>query len=244
MRRSFRPWTGRAHWSYVSADAQVGAAGRGRALTAKPAVKRRRRTREQGSDFRNQLIEAARELFVNEGFDAVSIRKIAARAGCPTMTFYVYFKSKRALLHHIWGDVTVEARALASKAVDPAAPASARVRAYILAIVDYWLAHPDSYRVMYMNQDFVEPGEEQYFSAALEAEGRLLELESLIEAGIAEGVFQPADPVEISQVLYSASIGLAHLLITVPEHSWRRETMAQTTFDLLLRGLEKAPASL
>jgi len=213
-------------------------------LSATRGVKRQRRTRAEGVDFREHLVTAARDLFVSEGIQSVSIRRIAERAGCSPMTFYVYFKNKRALLYHIWADVIADVRTACARTIDPALPPSERLRTYMLAVVAYWLEHPDSYRITYLTQDFVEADDERFFSADLEEGGRLLELEALIEAGAAEGVFRSLDVVEISHVLYSAAIGLAHLLIMVPEHSWRRDTMVATTFDLLLRGLEKAPAAL
>ena len=211
-------------------------------MNATPATKRSRRTRVQGADFRNALIAAARELFVSEGVKSVSIRRIAERAGCSTMTFYVYFKSKRELLYHIWDDVIGEARAACLRAVDPVDPPRERLRAFLLAIVYYWVEHPDGYRITYVNPDFADPGEDKSsYSDTLEQSGRLWELEDLLADGIRDGVFRPADVVEVSQALYSAAIGLSHLMITIPEYAWRRGSLAETTFDLLLRGLETAP---
>ena len=214
-------------------------------MNATPATKRSRRTRKQGADFRNALIAAARELFVSEGVKSVSIRRIAERAGCPTMTFYVYFKSKRELLYHIWDDVVGEARATCLRAVDPADAPRERLRAFLLAIVAYWVAHPDGYRITYVNLDVADPGgDRSSYSDTLEQSGRLWELEDLLSDGIRDGLFRPADVVEVSQALYSAAIGLSHLMITIPEYAWRRDSLAETTFDLLLRGLETPSARL
>lgn len=206
-------------------------------------AKRHRRTREEGEDFRNALVAAARELFVAEGVKSVSIRRIAERAGCPTMTFYVYFKSKRELLYHIWDDVIGEARAACARAVDPSDPPKARLRTFLLAIVAYWVEHPDGYRITYVNTAAGLDEEPSSYNATLEEGGRLWELEELLADGVQQGVFRPVDVIEVSQALYAAAIGLSHLLITVPEYAWRRDTLAATTCDLLLRGLEKAPAT-
>lgn len=211
-------------------------------MSIEPAAKRSRRTPEQGADFRHELIAAARELFVSEGVKSVSIRRIAERAGCPAMTFYVYFKSKRELLYHIWDDVIGDARAACARAIDPTDPPRERLRTFLLAIVAYWVENPDGYRITYVNTGFAEPGDARSsYSAMLERGGRLWELEALLADGIQEGVFRPLDVVEVSQSLYAAAIGLSHLLITVPEYAWRRGSLAETTFDLLLRGLETAP---
>jgi AcrR family transcriptional regulator len=47
---------------------------------------------------RKKLLEAARNLFAEQGYHATSIQAIAARAGTATGAFYTYFRSKRQLL--------------------------------------------------------------------------------------------------------------------------------------------------
>jgi AcrR family transcriptional regulator len=47
---------------------------------------------------RGKLLEAARNLFAAQGYQAVSIQAITGRAGAATGAFYTYFRSKRQLL--------------------------------------------------------------------------------------------------------------------------------------------------
>lgn len=47
---------------------------------------------------RRQLLEAARRVFANRGYDAASVEDITARANVAVGAFYVYFRSKRQLL--------------------------------------------------------------------------------------------------------------------------------------------------
>jgi AcrR family transcriptional regulator len=63
---------------------------------SKPARKPApRHAREQRVD---QILEAARDLFCEKGYDATSMAGIAARLGVVEGTLYKYFDSKRALL--------------------------------------------------------------------------------------------------------------------------------------------------
>ncbi len=48
-----------------------------------------RRTREK-EELRRQIIAAARELFVNEGYENVSMRKIADKIEYSPTTIYLY----------------------------------------------------------------------------------------------------------------------------------------------------------
>ena len=53
---------------------------------------RRAREKEQ---LRRQIIAAARELFVNEGYENVSMRKIADKIEYSPTMIYLYFKTRR-----------------------------------------------------------------------------------------------------------------------------------------------------
>ena len=59
-----------------------------------------RRTRHKAS-LRNEILDAARALFVEEGYDAVSMRKVAQRIEYSPTTIYLYFKDKGELFQAI-----------------------------------------------------------------------------------------------------------------------------------------------
>jgi AcrR family transcriptional regulator len=56
-----------------------------------------RRTKER-ENLRRTILDAARELFVAHGFEAVSMRKIADRIDYSPTAIYLYFKDKDAIL--------------------------------------------------------------------------------------------------------------------------------------------------
>ena len=59
-----------------------------------------RRAREKEL-LRRQILSAARELFVNEGYESVSMRKIAERIEYSPTTIYLYFEDKADLLDSV-----------------------------------------------------------------------------------------------------------------------------------------------
>src|SRR5438128_4885209 len=70
------------------------------------AVKPRRsydspRRREQASATRRAILEAARELFVANGYVGTTIEAIAARANVSPETVYATFKNKRSILSRL-----------------------------------------------------------------------------------------------------------------------------------------------
>lgn len=78
---------------------------------------------------RQRVIEAARELATEGGYEAVQMRDVAARAGVALGTVYRYFASKDQLLAAVWADWTaaleqrlrrrpLEGRTMAERVID------------------------------------------------------------------------------------------------------------------------------
>lgn len=74
---------------------------RERRLGERPLTTRGRRTR-------NTLVEAAREVFEEKGFEETRIAEVAARARLAHGTFYTYFDSKDDVLHEVAKGLTAE----------------------------------------------------------------------------------------------------------------------------------------
>ena len=62
-------------------------------------------TDSQREAIRGQILVAARTLWSEEGFDGVSIRRIAERVESSPMRIYHYFENKQEILRHIWSDI-------------------------------------------------------------------------------------------------------------------------------------------
>ena len=71
-----------------------------------------RPSRLQSQDKRNSLIEAAREVFSNKGFDAATTDEIASRAGLSKRTLYKWYPEKAALFSAAFAKSPKEASVL------------------------------------------------------------------------------------------------------------------------------------
>ena len=54
---------------------------------------------KQKEDLRTVILEAAKKLFVQEGYEATSIRKIAKEIGFSPTTIYLYYKDKSDIVY-------------------------------------------------------------------------------------------------------------------------------------------------
>lgn len=59
------------------------------------------RKEKQRAELKGMILEASMQLFVKEGFENVSIRKIAEKIEYSPTTIYLYFKDKNEILFHL-----------------------------------------------------------------------------------------------------------------------------------------------
>ena len=125
---------------------------------AAPVRARVRRGSEADAErLRDELVDAALALFIEGGLEAVTMRAVATQVGVSAMTPYRYFEDKGHLLRGIWQHVL--SAALASMRARGAGITDARemIRAQVNAFIDYWEAHPDHYRLVYMTEQTIRP---------------------------------------------------------------------------------------
>ena len=61
-----------------------------------------RRRQEQAAETRRNIIAAANELFIAQGYGQTTIKQVAERAGVSVETVYATFGTKASLLRHVW----------------------------------------------------------------------------------------------------------------------------------------------
>ncbi|MEU7144170.1 helix-turn-helix domain-containing protein [Nocardia sp. NPDC046473] len=83
--------------------------------------------REGSLEKRTAILAAARDLFVHQGVDRVSMDAIAARAAVSKRTVYDYFGDKRRLFLAILSDASESMSATACRALDEHLPMDARI---------------------------------------------------------------------------------------------------------------------
>src|ERR1700720_2414381 len=109
-----------------------------------------RRDREK-SETRDKILDAARELFVSEGYENVSMRRVAEKIEYSPTTIYLYFEDKASLLYAIceetFARLAKRMEAITRETDEPIAGLRAGCRAY----VDFGLKNPNHYKVTFIN---------------------------------------------------------------------------------------------
>src|SRR5580658_9940350 len=108
-----------------------------------------RRTAQKAA-LRREIMDAAAELFGTEGYENVSMRKIAQRIGYTPMAIYLYFKDKNDLLDCI----CEEAFAQLYRSLDRIKAAGLTplegLKGAIKSFIDFAVRHPHHYRATFL----------------------------------------------------------------------------------------------
>lgn len=168
---------------------------------------------------RNRIVKAARDLFAAEGYDGVSMRKVAARAGCLPSTLYTLFPNKRRLLHFLWESIFAELIEVLERAYAKGAPPD-RLANLCLAHIDFWLQRPQDYRAIFLVEDRLQDSDDPYFVQNDHAARYLDILRGAIVDGQSRGEIRVGDPDAIRNALLCCLQGVAYNLIAIPEYDW------------------------
>ncbi len=174
------------------------------------------------------IIDAAQTLFVNEGYQSVSMRKIAAKVGMGTMTLYKYFPNKTAILHCIWGVFFEELLEIIRADIDKEKGAKRKLRQACISYLNYWVAHKDRFHIVFLNEDRAESSDD-FFINHTNILGELL----LIAGPLINDIFTTDDQSSIMLFLESLMCyvhGIALNVITISEYPWNNYEKYIDTF--------------
>jgi AcrR family transcriptional regulator len=107
-----------------------------------------RRTREKEHQ-QAAILDAARELFVEAGEDAVTLRAVAERIGYSTTVIYQHFPDKHALIQSLCDHDFLQMAQEFSRLAKIPHPGE-RLHALGLGYVRFALDHPSSFRFMFL----------------------------------------------------------------------------------------------
>ncbi|TPK62202.1 TetR/AcrR family transcriptional regulator [Mesorhizobium sp. B2-4-19] len=174
------------------------------------SVKKRRE--KQKAELRSELVEAAHKLVQEEGYEGLTIRKLAKRVGYAPMSVYSYFADKQDILFALAEDAfeTLARRIEEHPSDDPIEALQAVMTEYAA----FGLGNPNEYRTVFMTEKTRLP-EGRSFQEMHEANPAMKVLITRVEACVAAGKLQ-GDPRAIATMLWAVGHGTISLLITFP----------------------------
>lgn len=206
-----------------------------------PPPKFRRRAEERP----DELLDAALELFVTQGYANTSVAQIAKAAGLSKGAVYLYFPSKQAILE---GLVRRAVSPIAAQAIAQASLDTRDIRTALrttLKIVAGSLGDPKVFAVpkIVIREAVVAPEIAEMYRRAV-FDTVFPAAANILRAGIERGEIRPVDP----ELALRSVIGpiLAHMLLAevfgvTPADGLALDRLVDTHTDILFNGLLTQP---
>jgi AcrR family transcriptional regulator len=201
-------------------------------------VKERRA--RQKKFLRQEILDAASDLFVRNGYENVSMRRIAGKIEYSPTTIYIYFKDKAELLEQVCKETFARLVQRLSKIMEQPGDPVEQLKRGLLAYIEFGLQNPHHYRATFMMP--IPEGFDKAKYHDKDSPGTLAF--SFLIRGVTECIKagkMPATNVELaSQTLWAGVHGITSLLITHHTFPWvGREKVMHSMVDTLVAGLHE-----
>ena len=191
-------------------------------------------------DTGRALLAAAGNVLVEEGASALTVRRIAAEAGCSTMGLYSRFGGKDGVVEHLFVE-GFEGLIAAMDALPAGLTPVAELRACGSAYRRYALSHATHYLVMFAGS---VPGFEPSLEALAVAHGSFERLVARVERGQAAGVLRDdVDAEAIAEVIWFTIHGAVMLeLVPIAPTDGVPDQTYELVLDQIMRGWAPDPS--
>lgn len=202
------------------------------------------KTDAERQQLRTLIIDAARELFVTKGVEAVTMREIAKRIGYSATSIYLHFADKEALLRAIC-DTDFLALATQLKGILQIADPVERLFALGQGYAQFALSHPNHYRLMFMTERTPCDPEKSSLQQNSAEQDAYYQLKTVVGEAHAAGCFRDdlSDPELIAQTMWAGTHGVCSLQISMAEDKWVNwsdiSARLQLMQEVMMRGLLK-----
>lgn len=182
---------------------------------------------------REQILEAAAQLFGERGFAGTSIQHIAEALGVTRTAVYYYFKNKEEILRSLVEEISVAASQRLGRPAPEKSTAAERLRKVVQEYALLILAHPKQFRVLDRSESDLPP---DLARVHRHAKRQVLETFSrAVSDGIALGEFRDVDP----RMAAFAMLGMCNWTSAwyLPEGRLTDEEIAATMADFAIHAV-------
>ena len=196
----------------------------------------RNRQASDKENLRQEIMDAAREMFVADGYASVSMRKIADKIGYSATTIYLYFEDKSDLVHQIC-EQTFARLAQNIKAIEQLSDNSLeKLRSGLREYIYFGLKHPSQYEIVFITPlpiDIEKDFEETNGKAAFDT------LRTVVNECISANLLKSKDGELISQTLWAGIHGITSLLLKHKDFPFvGRELLINNMLNTLIIGIK------
>ncbi len=209
-------------------------------MTAAPATTARRSARKAKGDGhlrRAEILEVAERIFIAQGYEGATIRKIADEVGVSSTALYMHFPDKDAILLEIcertFRLLLERNREFAARPLD----AVVRVKMMLEAYMRWGLEHPNAYQLVYTAPRPLSASLWPEDTVDLSTQCYVIFCNAVREIAAA-GRLRTGTADTAAQAMWMSCHGVVALLAARPNFAWAdREELIRVTLDGVLNGL-------
>jgi AcrR family transcriptional regulator len=202
------------------------------------------KTEQEKQQLRTLIIDAARELFVTKGVEAVTMREIAKRIGYSATSIYLHFADKESLLRAVCDTDLLKLAAALNEILTIPDPVE-RMLAFGHGYAKFALTHPNHYRLMFMTPHLPCVPENSSLEQNNPEQDAYFQLKLVVNDVFKAGRFKPEyqDVELIAQTIWAGMHGVCALEIIMAKDEWvdwrSIESRLEMMGRIMLIGLEK-----
>jgi AcrR family transcriptional regulator len=194
------------------------------------------RKQREKENLRQTILDTAREMFADEGYQSVSMRKIADKIEYSPTTIYLYFKDKNDLLRQICDETFARLGQKIYSIGKTHGKTLEGFRAGLLAYVEFGLEHPKHYEVTFMLPLTGKLDETEFSGSS--GQKAFDFLRNGVAECMASGEIDEGNIDLISQTLWAGIHGVTSLLIGHEGFPFvDKKTLVASVIDTMLKGL-------
>lgn len=199
------------------------------------------RKEKQKDTLRREIMTAARELFVEHGYDSVSMRKVADKIEYSPTTIYLYFKDKKDLLINICEETFAHLHQSLEKIENASGDPLVCLKKGMRAYIEFGLQHPSDYTMVFITSpgSYDEELAEEYKFEGSMGQRAFSHLENMVTQCIQQGKIKKGDPATISQTIWASLHGLTSLLIGHKDFPFvAQDKLINSVINTMVKGLQ------
>ena len=217
-----------------------------------------RRKRLGGAERREQILQAAKEIYLSEGTDGTSMRNIARRAGITPALIYHHFSDKDELLLHLTENFFRTFESYRQRELEGVTDPIEGVRAHMRAYIACGLDHPNEYQLAYLKglPQLMAGESAERRLAAYRASGRSKDwvgeggltwlthaydgYDQIVSAAVETGRTRTKSKSVFGQIMWHACHGFVSMRTMHPSYSWvPNDRLTDELIETVIKGLLK-----
>jgi len=115
-----------------------------------PTAEHHRAATKPRASLKDELVRAASQLFAADGYDGLSMRRVAQAIGCSQMAMYRHFANKESLVQHLCAGLYVQFAERMHREMGDHIDPRMRLRRFIRAVLQFAESFPDHYSLIFL----------------------------------------------------------------------------------------------